>query len=91
MMHCVSIVLPTRLHIVSTGMGARRVGARGALAPPLEFEKITPYAAVLQNTLKFSLAPSALAIDALYFSLKRREKTQNFRLRLRRAEKWSTL
>ena len=53
-------------------------GARGALAPPLEFEKMTSYAAVLQNTLKFSLAPSALALDTLYFSLKRREKTQKF-------------
>ena len=59
-------------------MGARR-GARGALAPPpLGFEKTTSYAAVLQNTLKFSLAPLALAIDTLYFNLKRCEKTQNF-------------
>ena len=56
-------------------MGARRGG--GALAP-LEFEKMTSYAAVLQNTLKFSLAPTALALDTLYFSLKRREKTQKF-------------
>ena len=39
---------------------------------------MTSYAAVLQNTLKFSLVPSALAIDTLYFSLKRREKTQKF-------------
>ena len=61
-----------------------------ALAPPpLEFEKVTTYAAVLQNTLKFSLAPSALELDTLYFSLKRREKRKNFRLRLRRAVKWS--
>ena len=51
--------------------------ARGALAQPLEFEKVTSYAAVLQNTLKFSLAPEALAIDTLYFSLKRREKNAN--------------
>ena len=68
-------------------MGARR-GGRGALAPPLEFEKMTSYAAVLQNTLNFSLAPSALATDTLYFSLKRRKKRNNFRLRLRRAQKW---
>ena len=40
----------------------------GALAP-VEFEKITSYAAVLQNTLNPSLAPSALALDTLYFSL----------------------
>ena len=69
-------------------MGARR-GGQGGTCPPLEFEKVTSYAAVLQNTLNFSLAPSALAIDTLYFSLKRREKRKNFRLRLRRAEKWS--
>ena len=61
----------------------------GGHLPPLEFEKMTSYAAVLQNTLKFSLAPSALAIYTLYFSLKRAKKRKNFRLRLRRAEKWS--
>ena len=47
------------------------------------------YAAVLEKTLKFSLAPSALAIDTPYFSLKRRKKRKIFRLRRRRAEKWS--
>ena len=51
-------------------------GGKGGALAPLEFEKMTSYAAVLQNTLKFSLAPSALAPDTLYFSLKRREKTQ---------------
>ena len=51
----------------------------GAPRPPLEFEKVTSYAAVLQNTRKFSLAPSALTLDTLYFSLKRREKTQYVR------------
>ena len=82
-------------------MGARRGGQGGALAP-LEFEKMTSYAAVLQNNLNFSLAPSALAIDTLYFSLKRREKTQkkkfvcafgapkNGRFIARRAENVST-
>ena len=40
-------------------------GARGHLPPPLEFEKMTSYAAVLQNTLKFSLAPAALEIDSV--------------------------
>ena len=40
---------------------------------------MTSYAAVLQNTLKFSLEPSALALDTLHFSLKRREKNaKNF-------------
>ena len=53
-------------------------GGQGGHLPPLEFEKMTSYAAVLQNILKFSLAPSALAIDTLYFSLKCHEKTQQF-------------
>ena len=50
---------------VHTKMHGRPQGgvARGALAPPLEFEKMTSYTAVLQNTLKFSLAPSALSLD----------------------------
>ena len=61
-------------------------GQGGHLPPPLEFEKMTSYAAVLQNTLNFSLAPSAFAIDTIYLSLKRRKK---FRVRLWRAEKWS--
>ena len=69
-------------------MGARR-GGQGGTCPPLEFEKVTSYAAALQNTLKFSLAPSALAPDTLYFSLKRREERNHFRLRLRRTAKWS--
>ena len=64
-------------------MGARRGVGKGrgeALVPlpSLEFEKMTTYAAVLQNTLKFSRALLVLALDILYFSLKRREKTQKF-------------
>ena len=71
-------------------MGARSGRARGALAPPpLNLKKVTSHAAVLQNTLKFLLAPSTLAIDTVYFSLKRREKRNVFCLRLRRAEKCS--
>ena len=35
-----------------------------------------------KNTLKFSLTTAALAIDTLYFSLKRRKKRTNCRLRL---------
>ena len=82
MAYSMYIKLPSKvLH-----MGARRGGKGGTCPPPLEFEKMTSYAAVLQNTLKFSLAPSALAIDTLYFSLKCREKRKNFRLRFRRAE-----
>ena len=67
-------------------MGARR-GGQGGTCPPLEFEKVTSYAAVLQNTLNFSLAPPALALHTLYFSLKRREKRKKCHLRLGRAEK----
>ena len=48
---------------------------------------MTSYAAVLQNALKFSLAPSALAKDTLYLSLERRKKRKIFCLRPRRAEK----
>ena len=45
------------------------------------------YPALLQDTLNISLAPPAIAIYALTISIKRCEKRQNFRLRLRRAEK----
>ena len=63
-----------------TGAHGRPQGGKWAHLPPtpLEFEKMTSYAAVLRNTLKFSLAPSALALATLYFSLKPREKTQKF-------------
>ena len=84
-------------------MGARRGGGKGgALAPlPWNLKHMTSYAAVLRKTLKFSLAPSALAIDTLYFSLKCREKNtkifvcafgapKNDRFFVRRAENWST-
>ena len=56
--------------------GRPQGGGKGrALAPPpWNLKKMTPYAAVLPNTLKLLLAPSALALDTLYFSLKRREK-----------------
>ena len=72
---------------LSVYMGARR-WARGHL-PPSNLKKMASYTAVLQITLKFSFAPSALALDTLYFSLQHREKSKMFRLRLRRAEKWS--
>ena len=49
--------------------------------PPLEFKKnMTSCAAVLQNTLKFSLAPQALAKNDPYFSLKGK-KAQQFSLK----------
>ena len=67
--------------------GRPQEGGKGALALlPRIWKKMTSYAAVLQNTLKFSLAPSALAINTLCFTLKRRKKRKSFRLRLRRAE-----
>ena len=62
-------------------MGARKGegGASGALAPPpLEFEKMTSHAAVIRNTRNFSLAPMALAIDTLYFSLRRLKNAKIF-------------
>ena len=44
-------------------------------SPPYDLKKMTPYADLLRNALKFSLAPSALAInDSLEFSLKQRKK-----------------
>ena len=87
--------LATQLYISSLSFdgathGRPQWGQGGCTCPHLEFEKMTSCAAVLQNTLKFSLAPPAPAIDTLYFSLKRAKKCKNFRLRLRRAEKWLT-
>ena len=68
-------------------MGARR-GGQGGTYPPWNLKKkMTSYAAVVQNTLNFSLATSAFAIETLYLS-RTAQKTQKFRLRLRRAEKW---
>ena len=47
--------------------------------PLLEFEKeMTSYAAFLRNAQRFSLALSALAINSLKFSLKRRKKHKKF-------------
>ena len=73
----------------------------GTCPPPLEFEKMTSYAAVLQNTLELSLAPSALALDTLYFGRKTLRKNakmfvcaigapKNGRFFVRRAENVST-
>ena len=61
-------------------MGARSEGW-GALAPSWNLKKMTSYAAFLRNALTFSLSLSALAINTLKVSLKRRKKAQNFRLR----------
>ena len=61
----------------------------GHLPSTLKFEKMMSYAALLQNTLKFSLAPAELAIYkyTLEISSKRRKSRKDFRLSLRRAEK----
>ena len=62
-------------------------GQPGAVASPWNLKMMTSYAVFVQNTLKFSLAPSALASNTLKLSLKRRKNREKFRLRLRRAEK----
>ena len=48
---------------------------------------MTSYALPVENTLKFSVAPSAPAWHALKLSLKRRKYLEKFRSRLRRAVK----
>ena len=64
-------------------MGARRGCNLGQLPPPLEFQNDD-----VVKSLKFSLAPRALASNALRFILKRRRNIRgNVRLCLRRAEK----
>ena len=59
-------------------------GAGEGTCPSWNLQKMTSYAAFLWNSLKFSLALSALAINTLEFSLKHRKKHKNC------AEKWST-
>ena len=49
-------------------------------------KNMTSYAAILRNTLKFSLAPSALAIKTLKFSLKQLKNSRFFRLSLGRTK-----
>ena len=48
-------------------------GGKRALSclPALEFERMTSYAALVRNALKFSLTLSALAVNTLEFSLKK--------------------
>ena len=48
---------------------------------------MTSYSVSVQNTLNCSLTPWALAPNTLKLSLKRRKRRENFRSRLRRAEK----
>ena len=62
--------------LCSSGHG-RSQGGGGALAPPWNLKKVTSYAAVLQNTPKFSLAPGARHRYHIFQSKKPR-KTQNF-------------
>ena len=50
-------------------MGARR-GATWGSCPPWILKMTTPYAGSVQNTVKISLAPSALASNNLKLSLK---------------------
>ena len=62
-------------------MGARRVGKGHS---SWNLKKMTSYAALLRNTVKTSIEPTAPEIK---LGLKRREKRENFRLRLQRVEK----
>ena len=71
------------------GMGARRRGGT-CPQPSWNLKKMTSYASLLWNTLKFSLAPSALKIKTLTQSLKCGKSAKNFLLRLWRTEKQST-
>ena len=73
---------------LQSGMGARRGWQGGHFLPPhlpWNLKKVTiyhindSYAAVLQNTVKFSLASSVLALHTLYVGLKRCEKNKIFR------------
>ena len=69
-------------------IGARRRGGNlGQLPPPWNLKMITSYDVPVENTLRFSLAPSALPSNTLKFSLKRRNR-ENFSSRLRRAKKY---
>ena len=49
----------------------------GSSPSPWNLKMMTSYAVSVQNTLKFSLAPSALASNTLKLSLKRWKKSQN--------------
>ena len=64
---------------VSATMGVSRGVQGGANAPPWNLKMMPSYVVPLQNTLNFSLAPSALGTIPLKFSLKR-HKIAKFKL-----------
>ena len=59
----------------------------GSCPPPWNLKMMTSYAVAVENTLKFSLAQSALASTTLKLSLQRQKNRANFRLSLLCAEK----
>ena len=65
--------LPLDVIIVAKSVCSRKVGARGhcLASPPLNLKRMTSYAALVRNALKFSLTLSALAVNTLEFSLKK--------------------
>ena len=54
-------------------------GEPGTVAPLWNLEMMTSYAVSVQNNLRFSFAPSALASNTITSSLKRRKSCDNFR------------
>ena len=60
-------------------IGARRGGNLGQLPPTPNLKMMTSYAVSVQNTIKFSLAPPALASNNSKLNLKRRKIRKNFR------------
>ena len=71
------------LPFVATLVIDARRGQPGAVAPPppltWNLKMLMSYAVPMENTLKFSLAPLALASNTLKLSLKRRNNRENFR------------
>ena len=68
--------------------GNRRGGQPAAVAPTQNLKMVTSHAVSVQNTPKFSLAPSALGSPYLKRILKRRKNCENFCLSLWCAEKY---
>ena len=68
--------------------GNRRGGQSAAVTPTQNLKVVTSHAVSVQNTPKFSLAPSALGSPYLKLILKRRKNCENFCLSLWCAEKY---
>ena len=61
-----------------THIGDRRGATWGSCPPPWNLKMMTSYAVLVENTLKFLLAPSACASNSLKFSLHRRKIAKFF-------------